>query len=114
MLKILFIASFVLTIVIGCNNEIVTAPFNYERDTPVWLKAKIDSMSNNKDYFGTKVFRHEWKSNFIFYIYIPINSCAYCEVYDPNGNKIHFTDDAMFQDYIDNRKNEILVWEWKK
>ncbi len=71
-------------------------------------------MSNNKSYFGTKVFRHEWHSDYVYYISIPISSCAYCEVYNQNGDKIHFTDDTMFQDYIDNRKNEILIWEWKE
>ena len=92
----------------------ITEPFNYERDTPIWLKEKIISMSTNHDYFGAKVFRYEWHDKFLYHIMIPISSCAYCELYDQNGNKINFSDDETFQDFLINKKNEILVWEWRK
>jgi len=99
---------------IRCQEGNPVEAFNYERDTPLWLKEKIDSMSNNQDYYGTKVFRYEWNKRYTYDILIPISSCAYCDVYDQQGNKIQFLSDRMFQDYINNRKNEVLVWEWNK
>lgn len=114
MLKLIFISSFMFFLLISCQKENVIELFNYERDTPEWLKAKIDSMSNHQDYYGTKVFRHEWKAKYIYHIVIPVSSCGYCDVYDQNGNKLQFANDNEFQDYLKNRKNEILVWEWNK
>lgn len=42
-----------------------------------------------------------------------VSSCMFCEVYDHNGNKIQFQSQAEFEDYRLNRKNEVLVWEWR-
>jgi hypothetical protein len=60
---------------------------------------------------GTKVFRYGWRGKYVYHIFIPISSCAYCEVYGQQGNKIQLANDTVVQDYIFNRKNEILVWE---
>ena len=114
MLKVIFISSFLFFTILSCQKDNSVEPFNYERDTPVWLKEKIDSMSINHDYFGSKVYRYKWNNNYTFYIMIPISSCAYCDVYDQNGNKIKFTNDTMFNDFVNNKKNEVLVWEWKE
>lgn len=114
MMRHFFVISFILLTFIGCELEDVTLPFNFERDTPVWLKEKVYSMSIGQDYYGVKVFRFEWKSKYFYHIMIPISSCAYCELYDENGNKVNFTSDQMFQDFLINKKNEVLVWEWKK
>ena len=97
---------------IGCQNDNSVEPFKYERDTPAWLKVKIDSMSTNHFYVGSQVFRHVWHNNYTYYIFIPVSSCVYCEVYNENGEKIKFTGDNMLQDYLNNRKNEVLVWQW--
>jgi len=111
MLKIIFLSSFLFIAFLSCQNSVES--FNYEKDTPQWLKVKIDSLAVNPDYFGTKVYRYEWNSKFTYYIMIPISSCAYCEVYDKNGIKIQFVNDEMFSDFIKNKKNEVLVWERK-
>ena len=70
-------------------------------------------MSNNHYYHGSQVYRYVWHESYAYYIFIPVSSCAYCEVYDQNGGKITFTDDNMLQDYLNNRKYEVLIWEWK-
>jgi len=114
MMKYFFITSFILLTCIGCELEDITIPFNFERDAPSWLKIKIDSLSNTNRYMYMKVFRYEWRGNYAYYIMNPISSCAYCELYDQNGNKINFSDDETFQDFLINKKNEILVWEWRK
>lgn len=113
MLKAILIPLLILACITGCKRETSVEPFNYERDTPTWLKEKINAYSQNKDYFGTKVFRYEWKSSTVYYFAIPISSCAFCDVYNANGIKIFFSSDQMIQDFLDNRKNEVLVWEWK-
>lgn len=113
MLRILFLPLIMLACITGCKKETSVEPFNYERDTPAWLKEKVDVMSQNKDYFGTKVFRYDWKGSAIYYFAIPASSCAFCDVYNSNGIKIQFSNDQMLQDFLDNRKNEVLVWEWK-
>jgi hypothetical protein len=59
MLKIIFISSFLFIAFLSCQKNNVVEFFNYERDTPVWLKAKIDSMSTDNYYFNSKVYRYE-------------------------------------------------------
>ena len=109
--KLLIIFSFLMIVFIGCNNSV--EPFNYERDTPAWLKVKIDSMSTNQLYHTSKVYRNTWHNSYTYYIFNPWSSCVYCELYYDNGDKIIFTDDEMIQDYMNNRKDEIIIWEWK-
>jgi hypothetical protein len=67
MIRILFLSLIMLACITGCKKETSVEPFNYERDTPAWLKEKIDVMSQNKDYIGTKVFRYDWKGSAIYY-----------------------------------------------
>ena len=111
--KLFAILSIVVIVSVGCQNGNSVEPFNYERDTPAWLKVKIDSMSTNQYYHGSQVYRYIWRNDFIYDIFIPVSSCVYCEVFNKDGAKITFTGDNMLQDYLNNRKDEILVWEWK-
>lgn len=110
-----FVILFLLLVVLSsCKKDNSVEPYNYERDTPAWLKAKIDSISTNHFYHGSKVYRHIWHNNYTYYFFIPLSSCMYCEVYYANGDKIKFTDTNMGQDYVNNRKAEVLIWEWKE
>jgi hypothetical protein len=113
MRRVIFISSLLFLPFIGCSRDNTVEPFDYDRDTPVWLKAKIDSISENPAYFGARVFRYEWRQEVLYHIEVPISSCAYCELYDENGTKKQFTDDEDFQDFLANKENEILIWEWK-
>jgi hypothetical protein len=113
MLKVIFISSFFLFTYLSCQKNNTVEPFIYERDTPVWLKVKIDSISTNHHYFGSKVYRYEWKRKYAYHIMMPISSCAYCELYEQNGIKMNLNDD-MFSDFLQNKKNEVIVWEWEK
>lgn len=112
MLKIIYISSFILIAIVSCQKENITGTFDYERDTPVCIKEKIDSISINREYAGTIVYRYEWKDNFIYHFMIPISSCAYCELYDQSCKKIQLTDET-FMDFQENRENELIIWEWK-
>ncbi len=113
MIKILFVASLIILSAINCQEENVNEPFNYESDTPEWLMNKIDSMSVNREYRGTKIFRYEWKNMFVYHISIPIRSCALCELYDHYGNIIQLINKATLEDFLNNKRNETLVWQWK-
>ena len=104
---------FVIVLLVNCQNQNSVESFNYERDTPAWLKVQIDSMSTNQYYHGSQVYRYIWHNDFIYDIFIPVSSCVYCEVFNKDGAKITFTGDNMLQDYLNNRKDEILLWEWK-
>lgn len=114
MSRIFFIVSFLLLILVGCQKDYGVESFDFARDTPQWLKAKIDTMSIQQRYGGTKVYRHEWNGMFTYHIAVGISSCVYCEVYDHSGNRIQFPTENVFQDYLQHRRNEILVWQWNK
>ncbi|KAA3614630.1 MAG: hypothetical protein DWQ05_15150 [Calditrichaeota bacterium] len=114
MSRFIIIASFFIFVSIACQKETSLEPYDYEQDTPTWLKTKIDSMSTDHEYFGLKVYRYVWKGTFVYHFMIPISSCAYCEVYGHSGSKIEFDDDAMFQDFLNDKKYEVLVREWRK
>ena len=111
MLKIIFLSTFLFLAFISCNKGDITQPYNYGRDTPEWLKEKIDSMSVNQLYYGSKVYRYTWDRKYVYHIMIPISSCMYCEVYDYYGNKIEFTENE-FSDFLNNKTGETFIWEW--
>ena len=100
-------------ILVSCQKESGQEPFNYANDTPSWLKDRIAIMSNDTTrlYAQTKVYRYNWHSAFVYYISIPLSSCMYCDVYDQEGNRIQFTGDAMLQDFLNTRSNEVLIWQ---
>ena len=113
MLKMILVISLIPIIFINCQNNTVSN-YNYEKDTPAWLMAKIDSMvsSKHKFYWGTRVFRYEWNDSLLFEFNIPLSSCALCELYYYNGTKTKFPDSSTGQDYWLNRKNKLLIWRW--
>lgn len=105
--KILLLLVFALTIASSCEKEDV------DIDGPKWLEQKIADLSSNKDHFGSTVYSHVWKGNVFYHIQIPISSCAYCEVYDKNGNKLDWAV-YDFESYLAERKNEKVVWTWPR
>ena len=111
MLKIMFLFSFIVITFLSCQNS--TEPFNFEKDTPEWLKLKIDSLAVYPDYIGTIVYRYSWESRFVYDIMIPISSCSYCLVYEQSGNKIDLYINEQINNYLANRKDEIIVWQRK-
>jgi len=88
-----------------------TSGFDYERDTPGWLKVKIDSMSSDPAYVLTKVYRYNYNSSFIYHIWIGLSSCLYCELYNQKGKKVTFNSDEELQDFLNKKKNEIIIWK---
>ena len=80
---------------------------------PLWLEKKISAMENNIYYMVAVIYRHEWQSKYYYYFDIPVSSCAYCEVYDEAGKKMDWNESNM-SDYLQYRKNEIIIWHWSR
>jgi hypothetical protein len=115
MLKIIFIASLLFTVLTYCQEKDTTKSFNYERDTPAWLKARIDSISiDAKHYALAKVTRYEWKDKYVYHIYNGLSSCMYCELFYEDGNGVRFESEKEFQEFLKDRKDSLIVWEWNK
>ena len=117
-MKILWIVSFLALIFFlnSCSSGSYSETYNFNESTPEWLKEKIDSISNaSGNYYDlTKVYRYDWKESFIYYFYIPVSSCMYCELYDENGNKITAVNDSLLQNTLKTRDGEVLIWVNKK
>ena len=108
MSRLILIPSFLISLLLAACDA--GSAFDYDRDTPIWLKAKVDSIAAIPETFGITVYRYEWNGEFVYHIENPISSCVYCELYDQNGMKVEFTDDETFQDFVENKKNEVVVW----
>jgi hypothetical protein len=108
--KILLVFSLILILILGCNSNVIE-PYNYEKDTPEWLKEKINSIaiSNMPYYHMAEVNRYKWNNDFIFQFDIPVSSCLLCEVYYYNGTKVNFANDSTVQNYLLKRTNKLLI-----
>lgn len=109
MRRLILVCCFMPLLLIECDNTVV-GPFECEGDIPGWLVTKLDSLHGM---WGTRVYRYEWKGEFVYHIENPISSCLYCELFDRDGNDIQFSDDDEFQDFLANKENKVLVCEWK-
>ena len=104
---------YILTILIlifvffGCEKE------NNETVQPSWLQGMIDTIETNDCYWGSKIYRHEWKFEHYYHLEIPLSSCAFCNVYKKDGKSVDWQIENI-EDYWKNRKNEQIIWEWKK
>ena len=106
----IFLFIIVLLFLSSCIKD--TSPIK-TGDTPDWLNNYIENIKDDPSYIGTIIYRYNWKGNFVYYIMIPISSCAYCDVYYHSGEKIVF-DNNMLHDFMNNKKNEFIVWKWKE
>ncbi len=96
--------------IMGCQKD--TSPIT-NTNMPDWLINYTEEMQNDPSYYRTIVYRYEWKQTFVYHIMIPSSSCLYCELYKHDGTKIDFNDNQLTQDFMTNKKNEKIVWEWK-
>jgi len=106
-----FVFLFCLIIISSCIRD--NSIFNASDQNPEWLTQLISKIENDNYYFGAVIYRHQWHSKFYYHLMVPLDSCIYCRVYDANGNIIEWSDES-FQDYIDNRRNEVVIWEYEK
>ena len=112
MKKSILIFSFL--VLSSCQRDYGVGPSHFDGNIPAWLQTKIDSMANDRKYLGTVVYRYEWKNEFVYHISIPISSCAFCELYRQSGERIQFANDSDLQNFLDHKKNKILIWAWEE
>ncbi len=101
---------------IGCEEE----QRNYEEEynicgvkNPDWFMKLIEEIESDSLYYGGSIIlQHEYINTYFFHLDIPVSSCAYCRLYDCNGNLVEWSSEAEFQDYLDNRTNETIIWPW--
>jgi thioredoxin-related protein len=86
---------------------------NVEQINPQWINTMVDTIKTQDSYWGSIIYRHDWKSKYYYHLMIPLSSCAYCNVYDENGEKVNWSTENS-QDYMQNRKNEVIIWKWSK
>jgi hypothetical protein len=112
MKKIFLAFPLILILLLGCKNNVVE-PYNYEKNTPTWLTAKIDSIAiSDRTYdLFTEVYRYKWNNNFTFQFVNGLNSCMFCQVYFYEGTKVNFVNDSTLQNYLQNRTNKFLIWK---
>ncbi len=86
---------------------------------PEWLSAMIKKMDADKDMYGShSIFKGEWQDQTIYFVYSPLASCVFCEVYYADGKHIDWNaeDAASFNKATKNWRciykgqNE-LVWK---
>jgi hypothetical protein len=82
-----------------------------EQVNPDWINSMADTLKTKDFYWGSIIYRHEWKSKYYYDLWIPLSSCAYCNVYNEKGEKVNW-DNENSQDYMQNRKNDLILWEW--
>jgi hypothetical protein len=113
---ILLLVSLLIILLNSCSSADRSESFDYDKETPQWLKIRIDSISTSTGHYYdlTKVYRYNWKDTYIYHFSIPLSSCVYCELYDQNGRKISAAVESSLKNILHNRKNEVLIWDNKK
>ena len=111
MKKIILVFSLILILLLGCHSNVIES-YNYGKNTPAWLKEKIDSIAISERPYDllTEVYRYKWNNNFTFQFDNGFSSCLFCEVYNYGGTKITFNDSTV-QNYSQNRTNKFLIWK---
>ncbi|MBN2664120.1 MAG: hypothetical protein JXR68_10765 [Bacteroidales bacterium] len=80
---------------------------------PDWLETLTDSLEVNDYYWGSKIYQYKLEKEYYYDLQIPISSCMYCNIYTEQGNLVNWTNKDI-EDYLENRKNELIVWKWEK
>jgi hypothetical protein len=107
-LRLIFMIACV-AMIFKCTRDFEPLGSNGDQKMPNWLSNLIAERQNNPDFWGSMVYRHTWRNHYYYHFFIPISSCAYCEVYDYTGNKVDWHNNDLM-DYSNNRKNEIIAW----
>jgi len=118
MKKNIFIVTVFLLVLVGClcgckKDDKVTK--DDKSNFPEWLVTKIDIIENSNDsVIGTvRIFKGEWNNSITYFIENNLSSCMFCDVYYENGEKVIFTEDAVYN-FSTVTKNWELVYEFGK
>ncbi len=95
--------------IVSCSRDFGPLGPNAAQKTPDWLSNLIADRQNDPHYWGTIVYRNIWHNRYYYYFFVPISSCAFCEVYEYSGNKVDWHKNDIM-DYSNNRKDETIVY----
>lgn len=113
-LFISFVLSLSLFLYYGCEEEQRNSEEGYiicGVKNPDWFMNLIEEIENDSLYYGGSViYQHKYQNTYFFHLDIPVSSCAYCRLYDCDGNLVEWSSETEFQDYLDNRTNETIIW----
>jgi hypothetical protein len=109
MIKVIFVSSFLLLLIIGCHRE---NNVQSVKDAPEWLKSKIDTMLSYQEYEGTRLYHYKWNGADIYHFEIPNSTCLYCAMYLQSGDTLLFSSETEFQDFLRSKTDSTLIWEW--
>ena len=77
---------------------------------PKWLEPRIEALENSEACFACSVTRYTYHDEFYYSVYCGHWSCVMCEVYDSDGNRIADEQQLDYQDFLENRTDETVVW----
>lgn len=82
-------------------------------DNPQWIVETIEDISENASYYvGSKLIEYQCSSGYFYYLEVPLSSCAYCTVYDCDGNLVEFDNDFTIGDFTNSIQFQRLIWSW--
>lgn len=94
-------------LLLNCNDEKPN-----DTDNPIWLEELIDEIENDSSYVNSIIYRHTWKNDYYYHLYIYYSSCQYCNVYNNAGVIIDWESENNLNDYLNNRKDEKIIWQY--
>lgn len=78
---------------------------------PDWFMVLIEEIESDSLYYGGSIiYQHEYEGSYLFHLNIPLSSCVYCRLYDCAGNLVEWSSTEEFEDYLQHRTNETVVW----
>lgn len=104
-MKNLILISILVLFMSSCNKE-------NNPDNPQWLEELIIEIQNDEFYVGSKIYRHQYENEFYYHLEIPLSSCAFCNLYEFNGDQVIWSHEEL-EDYLKSREKEKIVWRNK-
>ncbi len=98
-----YFISFLFIFLVSCEKE--ETP---NSEIPEWLEPRIEELENSKLCWGCSITRYTYHNEFYYNIYCGYMSCFFCELYDDNGELV--CEDFDFEDFIANKKDEVIIW----
>jgi len=98
----------------GCEEESSISGKEYiicGETNPDWFLNLIEEVESDTLYYaGSIIYQYEYSDSYFFHLTIPLSSCAYCRLYNCDGNIVEWSSETEFQDFLENRTNEIIIW----
>jgi hypothetical protein len=79
-------------------------------ENPDWLNVKISQMDTSAFYAVAIVYAYEWNREYYYLISNGLSSCAMCDFYNYQGEKVAWTDEKI-ADFQKNAKRIKVVWQ---